>query len=160
MGIECRRILRRCAVGALQGVVGNHSLPKPSSLAVGVVWICALVSGLSVPLWTPDRTVFAGLLALSPRRHGSGRLHRPAQTLPAGSKHIMTQDRHSTRTKQTRPPERSGEVMAARASRVPEQRLNAQIQLVLIARRTRCCGKLRLTGSPGMPFRIGRGSQG
>jgi hypothetical protein len=73
--------------------------------------------------------------ALSRRHHGGDRQHHAAHGLPAGSGHIVTQERRSNRASPKRPPGRGGDACAASAIGVPARGPNSQIQATLTARK-------------------------
>src|SRR5690348_16492531 len=58
--------------------------------------------------------------------HGGDRQHHAAHGLPAGSGHIVTQERRSNRASPKRPPGRSGDACAATAIGVPARGPNRQ----------------------------------
>ena len=63
----------------------------------------------------------------------------------------MTQDRRSNCMKPNRPPDRGGDVVAVRATGVPEPGPNGQIPAVLIAPMSGCRDESLPTAPPGMP---------
>jgi hypothetical protein len=78
--------------------------------------------------------------ALPHRYHGGDRLHRAAQSLPAGARYIMIQDRHSNRMKSNCLPDRDGNVWAATTTGARTLGPKGQILAVMTARRFDCLG--------------------
>ena len=100
------------------------------------------------PVRGTDRAVVAGVPALSYRHHGGDRLHRAAQSLLAGSGHIMTRNRRSNCMNRNRRPDRDGVARPVTATRVPDHCQNSQTSSAMTARSPDCVGPSRQSADP------------